>query len=149
MTKAELRQKIKTLAVTVMAEKAKTDDAALAYDELTKFPLLKDVIVDLLTVQFDSFLESIDWIAPRPSTFRINLLNGQNFVLIYDPRSWIAKVEGKKYYLLNIDEEDMAAKAISRILSHGSKADESTETETDTADTEVKDEVDVNVDVDA
>jgi len=153
MTKAELRQKIKTLAVTVMAEKAKTDDAALAYDELTKFPLLKDVIVDLLTVQFDSFLESIDWIAPRPTTFRINLLNGQNFVLIYDPRSWIAKVEGKKYYLLNIDEEDMAAKAIARILSHGGKADESTETETST-DTEAEapaeeEEVDVNVDVEA
>ena len=33
MTKAELRQKIKTLAVQVMAEKAKTDDAALAYDK--------------------------------------------------------------------------------------------------------------------
>jgi hypothetical protein len=70
---------------------------------------------------------------------------------MFTDRSWIAKVEGKKYYLLNIDEEDMAAKAIARILSHGSKADESTETETstDTADTKVEDEVDVNVDVEA
>ena len=49
MTKAELREKIKTLAITVMAERAKTDDAALAYDELVKFPALKDIIVDLLT----------------------------------------------------------------------------------------------------
>ena len=121
MTKAELRQKIKTLAVTVMAEKAKTDDAALAYDELVKFPALKDIIVDLLTHQFDSFIESVDWVAPRPTTFRVNLLNGENFVLIFDTRSWIAKVEGKKYYLLNLDEEEMAAKAIGRILSFGGK----------------------------
>ena len=151
MTKAELRQKIKTLAVTVMAEKAKVDDAAIAYDELTKFPLLKDVIVDLLTVQFDSFLESIDWIAPRPSTFRINLLNGQNFVLIYDPRSWIAKVEGKKYYLLNLDEEEMAAKAIARILAHGGKIEDDSSDDKDTEDTssDETEEVDVNVDVEA
>jgi hypothetical protein len=151
MTKAELRQKIKTLAVTVMAEKAKVDDAAIAYDELTKFPLLKDVIVDLLTVQFDSFLESIDWIAPRPSTFRINLLNGQNFVLIYDPRSWIAKVEGKKYYLLNLDEEEMAAKAIARILAHGGKIEDDSSDDKDTEDTssDETEEVDVDVDVEA
>ena len=151
MTKAELRQKIKTLAVTVMAEKAKVDDAAIAYDELTKFPLLKDVIVDLLTVQFDSFLESIDWIAPRPTTFRINLLNGQNFVLIYDPRSWIAKVEGKKYYLLNLDEEEMAAKAIARILAHGGKIEDDSSDDKDTEDTssDETEEVDVNVDVEA
>ena len=54
-----------------MAERAKTDDAALAYDELVKFPALKDIIVDLMTHEFDSFLESVDWVAPRPTTFRI------------------------------------------------------------------------------
>ena len=56
MTKAELRQKIKALAVQVMAKKAKTDDAALAYDELVKFPALKDIIVDLMTDQFLSLI---------------------------------------------------------------------------------------------
>ena len=142
MTKAELREKIKTLAVQVMAEKAKTDDAALAYDELTKFPELKDVIVDLLTTQFDEFLESIDWVSPRPTTFRINLLNGQSFILIYTDRSWIAQVEGKKYYLLNLDEEERAAQAISRILSYGTmeKSDEESEDGGD-------DDTDVDVDI--
>ncbi len=42
MTKAELREKIKSLAVQVMGERSKADDAALAYDELTKFPQLKE-----------------------------------------------------------------------------------------------------------
>jgi hypothetical protein len=156
MTKAELRQKIKTLAVTVMAEKAKTDDAALAYDELVKFPALKDIIVDLMTDQFDSFLESVDWVAPRPTTFRINLLNGQSFLLMFTDRSWIGQVQGKKYYLLNLDEEERCALAINRLLRVGpasgaemeGEASE-TDTTTDTADTEVEDEVDVNVDVDA
>jgi hypothetical protein len=129
MTKAELRDKIQRLAKDVYKDNAKIDDAALAYDELTKFPELKNVIVDLLTTQFDEFLESIDWVSPRPTTFRINLLNGQSFILIYTDRSWIAQVEGKKYYLLNLDEEERAAQAISRVLSYGTmeKSDEESE----------------------
>jgi hypothetical protein len=139
MTKAELRDKIQRLAKDVYKDNAKIDDAALAYDELTKFPELKDVIVDLLTTQFDEFLESIDWVSPRPTTFRINLLNGQSFILIYTDRSWIAQVEGKKYYLLNLDEEERAAQAISRILSYGTmeKSDEESEDGGDDADVDV------------
>ena len=123
MTPSELREKIQLLVKQILKEKSKGDDAALAYDELVKFPELKSVIVDLLTVDFDKFLESVDWIAPRPSTFRVNLLNGENFVLIFDPRSWVAQISGKKYYLLNLDEEEMAAKAIARLLSYGGKTE--------------------------
>ena len=123
MTASELRDRIKLLVKQVYKDKTKTDDAALAYDELVKFPELKAVIVNLLTTDFDKFLESVDWVAPRPSTFRVNLLNGENFVLFYDPRSWIAQVEGKKYYLLNLDEEEMASKAIARILTYGGKTE--------------------------
>jgi hypothetical protein len=121
MTASELKEKIKVLAKQVYKERSKGEDAAVAYDELVKFPELKAVIIDLLTVDFDKFLESVDWIAPRPSTFRINLLNGESFVLIFDPRSWIAQISGKKYYLLNLDEEEMAAKAVARLLSYGGK----------------------------
>ncbi|MDA8686632.1 hypothetical protein N9L94_06425 [Robiginitalea sp.] len=148
MTAADLREKIRALALQVVGEKSKADDAALAYDELTKFPELKDIIVALLTHEFDSFLEGIDWVAPRPSTFRINLLNGQNFLLMYGTRSWIAQVEGKKYYLLNLDEEEYACQAIARILQHGPESGADVEgSETDS--TSVEDEVDVDVDVEA
>ena len=133
MTASELRDRIKLLVKQVYQDKAKTDDAALAYDELVKFPELKAVIVSLLTTDFDKFLESVDWVAPRPSTFRVNLLNGENFVLFYDPRSWIAQVEGKKYYLLNLDEEEMAAKAVSRILTYGGKTEKGDGAELDGA----------------
>lgn len=121
MNKEEFTEKIKSLIKSVYSSKAKSDDAALPYDELTNFPELKGVIVDLLTSDFDKFLESIDWVAPRPSTFRINLLNGQNFLLRYGGRSWEAQVEGKNYTLINLDEEQRAAKAISRILAYGAK----------------------------
>lgn len=143
MTKAELRDKIQRLAKDVYKDNAKIDDAALAYDELTKFPELKTIIVDLLTTQFDDFLESIDWVSPRPTTFRINLLNGQSFILIYTDRSWVAQVEGKKYYLLNLDEEERAAQAISRILSYGSM--ESSDEESEDGG---EDDVDADVDID-
>ena len=149
MTAAELREKIRALALQVVGEKSKADDAAEAYDELTKFPELKDIIVALLTHEFDSFLEGIDWVAPRPSTFRINLLNGQNFLLMYGTRSWIAQVEGKKYYLLNLDEEEYACQAIARILQYGPESGAEVDaSETDSA-PEVEDEVDVDVDVEA
>jgi hypothetical protein len=119
MTKEELKEKIRGLALEVVKDKKKADYAAVEYDELTKFPELKDIIVSLLTADFDPFLSSIDWVAPRPTTFRINLKNGQEFYLIWMRRSWIAQIEGKKYYLLNLPEEQNAAEAIARILRYG------------------------------
>lgn len=122
MKASEFKEKIKVLVKQVYKDRNKADDAALPYDELTKFPQLKLVIIDLLTSDFDKFLESIDWVAPRPTTFRINLLNGQNFLLEFHKRSWVATVEGKKYYLLNLDEEERCATSISRILQYGADA---------------------------
>ena len=119
MTKDELKDKIKALVKDTYQDSDKVEQAADQYDELTKFPELKLIIVDLLTPEFDKFLQSIDWVAPRPTTFRINLLNGQNFYLIFTDRSWVAQVEGKKYYLLNLDEEIRAAESIARILRYG------------------------------
>ena len=152
MTAAELKEKIKILAVDIIAKKPKADDAAIAYPELQKFPPLKDIIVDLLTDEFDSFIESIDWVAPRPTTFRINLLNGENFLLMYTIKSFIAQVQGKKYYLLNLDEEERCALAINRLLRIGPAS--GAEVEGEATDTEAtapaeEEEVDVNVDVEA
>ena len=157
MTAAELREKIRALALQVLGEKSQADEAALAYKELQEFPALQDIIVNLLTHQYDSFIESIDWVAPRPTTFRINFLNGENFLLMYTIKSWIATVEGKKYYLLNLDEEERCALAINRLLRVGPESGADVEggedadagAEADTGGTEVEDEVDVNVDVEA
>ena len=150
MTAAELREKIRMLIPTIVGQRKQAEEAAVEYDELTKFPELKAVIVDLLTYEFDNFIASIDWVAPRPTTFRINLLNGQNFLLSFSKRSWIAQIEGKKYYLLNLDEEEYAALAISRILQYGpeSGADAGADADDDSGGG-AEDEVEVDVDVEA
>jgi len=122
MTADELKSRIRELAKQVYASR-KQDvlPGVVEYDELTKFPELKAVLVDLLTNEYDNFLASLDWVAPRPTTFRINLKNDQEFYLIYGTRSWIAQIEGKKYYLANLPEEERAAEAIARILRYGAK----------------------------
>jgi len=119
MTREELRDRIKVLVKKVYKDKVAIEKAAVEYDELTKFPELKDVIVNLLGPQFDAFVASIDWVAPKPTTFRINLKNNENFYLVYSPKSWVAEVEGKKYYLLNLNEQENCENAIARILRYG------------------------------
>jgi hypothetical protein len=121
MTREDLIQKIKLLAPQVLSSVKKAEETAVEYDELTKFPELKNIIVNLLTSDYGKFIDSIDWVAPKPTTFRINLLNDQSFYLIFNKRSWIAEIEGKKYYLLNLPEEEMATKAIARVLRYGAK----------------------------
>ena len=151
MTKEEFKERIKGLAFEVIKDRKKSEIAAVQYDELTKFPELKEVILTLLTADFDNFLSSIDWVAPRPTTFRINLRNDQNFYLIWMGRSWIAQIEGKKYYLLNLPEEERAVEAIARMLRYGAPdsgdtdagIDTGADTDTGTEEAEVEDTTDV------
>ena len=149
MTTSELRDKIRSLVPLVYKNKQKAEVAAVEYDELTKFPELKRVIISLLTSDFDSFLASIDWVAPRPTTFRINLKNDQSFYLIYNRKSWIAQVEGKKYYLLNLPEEERATEAISRILRYGTPSTKEDEGEDVDISNDFEEKEETTVDVEA
>jgi len=133
MTRSELKNKIKELVKQVYSKttnqpsEVDLDSPSVVsldnerFPVLVKFPTLKKTITDLLTDQYELFLKDIEWVAPRPTTFRIILANDQVFYLIYTDRSWLAKVEGKKYYLLNLNEEQNCIEAIARILSYGAK----------------------------
>jgi hypothetical protein len=131
--KQELIDKIQTIAKRAYAAKVKDNTLGVTPDDvdfdtetfpvLTKFPILKKVVTDLLTDQFEMFISDIQWVAPRPTTFKMMLANGQFFYFIYTERSWIAQIEGKKYYLLNINEEERAAESIARILRYGGKSE--------------------------
>jgi hypothetical protein len=153
MTKQELRAKIKVLAKRVYQDRISVEKAAVEYDELTKFPELKDVIVSLLGPQFDLFISSIDWVAPKPTTFRINLKNNENFYLVYTPRTFIAEIEGKKYYLLNLNEQENAENAIARMLRYGapniSGSQDAAELDTGSAGGDFPEETSTDVTVDA
>jgi hypothetical protein len=131
MTKDELKEKIKVLVQQVYKPKTLKAQDTISLDApkfpvLQKFPELKDIIVNLLTDQYEIFVTDIQWVAPKPTTFRIVLGNGETFMLTYSPRSWVAQIEGKKYYLLNLSEEEAATEAIARILAYGI-AEEKTE----------------------
>ena len=132
MTKNEFKEKIKSLVKQVYSKETKTNKVDLdspsvvsldntRFPVLVKFSTLKDTIVKLLTDQYDLFIKDIEWVSPRPTTFRIVLANDQVFYLIYTDRTWIGKVEGKKYYLLNISEEQNCVESIARILTYGTK----------------------------
>lgn len=126
MNKKELKNKIQQIYKDKFAKKIDLSNPSPISLDMTRFPILvkfpkmKSVIVDLLTTQYDLFLKDIQWVAPRPTTFRVILANDKPFYLIYTDKSWIAKIEGKKYYLLNVIDEENACEALSRILSYGS-----------------------------
>jgi hypothetical protein len=136
MTASELKDKIKALAKQIYQKDAPVNlDASgeitldtETFPVLGKFPELKRIIIDLFTRQYELFIEDIQWVAPRPTTFRILLANGESFFLHYTPRSWVATIEGKKYYLASLGEEEQAVQTLARILSYGQKAETTTKT---------------------
>lgn len=89
---------------------------------LYNYSTLKETLETLLTENFLDYITGIYIIAPIPTTFKIILHNNQSFYLIYMGRTWMAKVAGKKYYLLNIGERGRAIEAIARLLTMGPPA---------------------------
>ena len=83
---------------------------------LNNVPELIPILVDLLSAEFTTFVADIEWIEPKPTTFRVMMENGQFFYLYDTGRSWVAEIAGKKYYLLNVGEEQAAINALARLL---------------------------------
>ena len=75
---------------------------------LEKFPTLKTALVKLMTRDYNEFLDTIDWVSPRPTTFRINLANGQDFTLRWEGKNFRANITGKNYYLGKLNEFQQA-----------------------------------------
>ncbi len=75
---------------------------------LAKFPTLQSIIIKLQTEDFKQFVDSIDWISPRPTSFRVNLKNGQNYVLKWTGKGFEAQILGKRYFLKKISEYQQA-----------------------------------------
>lgn len=94
---------------------------------LKKYHTLNELMKDLMTSSFKEYVDGIFLVAPKPTTFKIMLHNGQYFFLTYmgSPRpneegSYEATIEGKRYYLKNIGERERCMLAISRLLRFGS-----------------------------
>src|SRR6056300_1253320 len=75
---------------------------------LGRFPTLKAAIIKLQTEDFKEFVDSIDWISPRPTSFRVNLKNGQDYILKWTGKTFEAQILGKRYYINKIDDYQQA-----------------------------------------
>ena len=75
---------------------------------LGKFPTLRAAIIKLQTEDFKEFVDTIDWISPRPTSFRINLKNGQDYILKWTGSTFEANILGKRYYINKIDDYQQA-----------------------------------------
>ena len=86
---------------------------------LGKFPTLKKAIINLQTDQFKEFVTTIDWISPRPSSFRVNLKNGQSYILKWSGKGFEAQILGKRYFIDKIDDYQQALDKLARLYKEG------------------------------
>src|SRR6056300_625664 len=86
---------------------------------LGKFPTLKRQLINLLTKEYDEFIEDVKWIAPKPSTFEVTLKNGQTFFLKWTGTAFQAQIEGKRYFLDSVREFQQALDRLNQILKYG------------------------------
>lgn len=84
---------------------------------LAKFPTLKQAIIKLQTEDFKEFVDRIDWISPRPTAFRINIKNGQDYELKWTGKTFEARILGKRYLLSNIAEYQQALDKLATLYS--------------------------------
>ena len=86
---------------------------------LGKFPTVKKTIVSLFTQEYPEFVKDVRWVVPKPSTFAIDLKNGQSFNIKWMGKGFEAQVEGKKYYLNTLPEYQQALDKINDLLKNG------------------------------
>ena len=82
---------------------------------LEKFPTLKATLVKLMTEDFKEFVDTVDWVSPKPTTFRVNLVNGQDFTLKWTGKNFQAQILGKRYMLGNISDFQQALDKLARL----------------------------------
>jgi hypothetical protein len=86
---------------------------------LKKYAGLNTTLEYLMTPSFKEYVTGIFVVAPKPTTFKIILHNGQIFFLQFMGKAYEATVQGKKYYLMAIGEKERCMVAISRLLRFG------------------------------
>lgn len=107
-----------TSAPTQVTQQVSFEEDPMNYI-LIKYPSLKAVLTVLMSDVFKDYLNAIYVVAPRPTTFKVVLHNEQEFILEWTGKTYICKVEGKKYYLAFISDKQRATKAIAQLLELG------------------------------
>ena len=82
-----------------------------------RFPGLKKIMEELMSPAFGRYVNGINIVAPKPTTFKVDLINGQDFSIKYLGRdNFQVKVAGKRYNPINIGELERASQGIADLL---------------------------------
>lgn len=134
MKTQDFKQLIEDVYFEILAEQAVLKTSS--QETLGKFPTLKRTLVDLLTTEYDQFVNDVKWVAPKPSTFEIILQNGESFFLKWSGKNFIIQVAGKSYNLGLVSEYQQALNRVNELLKTGpvkTSADMEAEQEEDAA----------------
>ena len=81
-------------------------------------PEIKDALENQLEMYpLIRFVKSLKAINSIPPSYRIFILNGQSFDIIYEDYSLMAKIGIDEYYLADLDERNYAIKHINRLMT--------------------------------
>ena len=121
---AEADEETETVDSETTQVKEKPKNTAFEKDPmgfiLKKYHTLNEIMTELMTKDFREFVDAIFYIAPKPTTFKIQLHNGQSFFMMYMKENiYEAIISGKKYYLSGIGEKERCMMAIARLLRFG------------------------------
>lgn len=121
INRQELREVIEEALWEVLREQT-GDQTVLqtsAQEIVGKFPTLRQTLINLLTLEYEYFVKDVQWVAPKPTTFRILLKNDQGFHLKWTGRTFEAQITGKRFYLSKIDEFQQALDRLNDLLKYG------------------------------
>ena len=141
LTEQKLRQAIKQYIgklITEQEEEIEVEDEGIGLETmptdddemLARFPKLKNTLIDLLSKDYKSFIKDIKYVAGKPTTFQIDL-GDEHFNLMWagNKMGFVCEVQGKKYYLVYLNEKEQAIKAINRLLRLGATTPDESEAE--------------------
>jgi len=87
-----------------------------------RFPKLKELFNDLMSSAYGRFIANIEIVAPKPTTFIVELINGQEFNIIYLGKGdFKVKILGKSYYTNELNQLERASQSISNLLTLSKK----------------------------
>ena len=127
MNKKLLLEKYIKVAVrkALQEEEARQKKATRAMYLVYRFPGLKELMENLMSPAFARFVTNVSIIAPKPTTFMIEMINGEDFNIRYDGRkNFTVKVVGRKYNVQNLGELERAQQAIANVLELDYAVDE-------------------------
>jgi len=82
-----------------------------------RFPGLKKQLEELMSPAFGRYIANINIVAPKPTTFKIDLINSQIFYVYYLGKGeYMFKISGKKYYAESLGDLERASDAVTALL---------------------------------